>query len=209
MVRIFLIGAALLFSFQARSASVREARNANVNATQISQRQIQAMTNAVTHAVIQQMTSETVMSGIFTVGDSDDYNMNMGFITGTSHMFVKQQVTQGYWVETDINLSMLGKQKIDVLYSPAGQILKLLVNGQPQTPPNPGNEKIVAMHKATVTVPKGTFVCMYIKVHDTAKNTNSQIWINHGVPVGGMVQEIAPSGILGNVTMQLINFVTQ
>ncbi len=199
MVRTFFVAAALLLGFQARGATV--------NSTHLATSEAQALTNAVTHAVVKQMTSETIMSGIFTVGDSADYNVNMGFISGTSHMFVKQQVSQGYWVETDMNLSMLGKQTIDVLYSPIGKILKLLVNGKPQTPPNPGSEKVVAMHKSTVTVPKGTFVCMYIKLHDSSQNTDSQIWINRSVPVGGMVQEIAPSGMLGNVTLQLTNFV--
>lgn len=196
MLRTFFIAAAaMLLGLQA---------HAKVNQMPTAPYEV-AITNAVTHEMVQPMMSQMIMSGIFTVGDSADYNMNMGFITGTTHMFVRQQTSQGFWVETDINASLLGQQKVEALYSPAGKLLKLLVNGKPQTPPDPSTEKVVTMHKATVTVPKGTFVCMYIKIEDTSNNQDSEIWVNRSVPIGGMVKEVSPSQI-GNVTLELTNF---
>ena len=193
MVRTFFIAAALLLGLQAR---------ANLSSTSqvASQAEIAVLSQTLVQAMAPQATA-----GIFHVGDSADYNMNMSFITGTVHMFVRNQVAQGYWVETDVNAGMMGKQKIEVLYGNNGKVLQMIVNGQQQTPPNPGDEKIVAMHPATITVPKGTFQCEYIKIHDNSQNTDEEVWLNRSIPVESMAKTVSQSQ-LGPVTLELTNF---
>ncbi len=192
MVRTFFIAAALLLGMQAR---------ANLSSAQaVSQTEVVMVGQALAQAMTPQM-----MAGIFHVGDSADYNMNMSFITGKVHMFVRNQVAQGYWVETDVDAGMMGKQKVEVLYGNNGQVLQMIVNGQQQTPPSPSDEKIVAMHPATITVPKGTFQCEYIKIHDNSQNTDEEVWVSRSVPVEGMVKTVSQSQI-GPVTLELTNF---
>lgn len=197
MTRSFFIAAALLLGLQAR---------ADFKAQMPTQIEFQGLDQAMLSSVAQPMATH----GLFTVGDSADYSMNMAsFINGTAHMFVRNQVSQGFWVETDVDMGMMGKQKVEALYGNNGKLLQLLVNGQKQTPPDPSQEKIVDMHKATITVPsfkgqKTTFNCEYLKIHDNSQNTDTEVWVDRAVPVAGMVQQIAQSQF-GPVTMQLTN----
>jgi hypothetical protein len=143
----------------------------------------------------------------WTVGESADYNMDAGFIQGTVHMFVREQNDQGFWIQQDMDLGMLGKQKVEVLYDKNnGQVLQMLVNGEAQTPPDPSNTEIVETKNDHITVPKGEFDCMYVKLHDKKENTDSQAWITQVVPISGMLKSIAPSQF-GDVTIELTDFV--
>src|SRR6185312_15239110 len=108
---------------------------------------------ALEHSLLSSVAKPMATHGLFTVGDSATYSVNMAsIINGTAHMFVRNQVSQGFWVETDMDMGMLGKQKIEVLYGNNGKVLQMLVNGQQQTPPDASQEKIVDMHKATISV---------------------------------------------------------
>ncbi len=168
--------------------------------------QANAMTAAeVRSEVINTVAQSVVANPGWVVGDSADYNLAGGIINGTMHMFVREQVSQGTWIEQDMDLGFLGKQKVEVLYAPDGKILELIANGQKQTPPAPGDQKIIETRKESVTVPKGTFECLYAKIQDVKNNQTSEVWINRDVPVAGMVKTMSPSQ-LGTITIELTGF---
>lgn len=140
------------------------------------------------------------------VGESTDFNLSGGFISGTMHSFVREEVPAGFWVQQDIDLGFMGKQKSEVLYDKnTGAVLELIVNGQKQDPPASGNVEVVETKQDRITVPKGTFDCMYAKIRDTKKNEEIQVWIAPGVPMGGMIKTIAPSQ-MGEITLELTDF---
>lgn len=139
------------------------------------------------------------------VGDFADYNLDGGFITGTMHMFVREKVSQGTWIQQDLDLSLFGKQRVEVLYDSEGRILELLVNGEKQNPPDPNDMEIVETRHDTVTVPKGQFDCMWVKMHSKSQNTDSQVWVNQSVAVSGMVKSIQPNQ-MGEITIELTDF---
>jgi hypothetical protein len=142
------------------------------------------------------------------VGDSADYKMDGGFIQGTMHNLVREETPQGFWVQQDMDMGFLGKQKVEILFdkSTAG-VLELLVNGQKQTPPDPNDVEIVETKHDHITVPKGEYDCIYAKIHDKKQNQDSEAWVNPKVvPINGMLKTIAPSQ-LGTITMELTDFV--
>ncbi len=84
-----------------------------------------------------QMIQEQVQSrGLnWKVGDTNNYNLKMGFISGTMVMKVREQVSEGFWLDQDMDLGFLGKQKIEVLIDANdGRTIRLIVNGEEQTP---------------------------------------------------------------------------
>ena len=142
-----------------------------------------------------------------TVGDSCDYQLSGGMFQGTMHSFVRESTADGIWVEQDFDLGMMGKQKIEALYDKqTGKVLKLLANGQEQAIPDASKMKVVETRQESLTVPAGTFQSMYLKIHDSDKNTDTETWITKTVGVGGMIKTIAPSP-LGNLTLELTAFV--
>lgn len=142
------------------------------------------------------------------VGDRGNYNIDMGFIKGTMVMHVREYVAEGPWVEQNVDI-MGQKQKVEILFDKTdGSILRLLVNGQKQEVPEQ-NVEIEDMQEANVTVPAGTFDCIYVKIRDTEKNETSEAWINPNlIPISGMLQNKAPSQF-GTVTLQLTDFLKQ
>lgn len=140
-------------------------------------------------------------------GDTASYNVSMGFISGTMVMSVYDIVAEGIWIHQDMDLSMVGKQKIEILIDPnTGEIKKVLVNGKEEQIPARGEMEVVETKEETVTVPAGTFPTVYIKVLDKSKNETIQQWVNlKDVAVFGMVKSISPSQI-GEVKMELTSF---
>ncbi|MCB0364189.1 MAG: hypothetical protein H6624_13815 [Bdellovibrionaceae bacterium] len=141
------------------------------------------------------------------IGEVANYNLDMGFIKGTAVMRVREEVADGFWLDQDMDLGFMGKQKIEALIDKnTGQILQLIVNGQKQNPPQPGNTEIEETKQDRITVPAGTFDCIYARIKDLDKNQSSEAWINPSiVPIAGMIKQIAP-GPMGNVTMELTSF---
>lgn len=140
------------------------------------------------------------------VGDTANYSIDMGFIQGTMKSFVREAVSQGYWVEQDADLGFAGQQKIEILFSHQGQILEMRVNGQKQTPPDGSNQEIVDQKEDNITVAAGTFDCIYLKIHDKKENQDSEAWLNPlKIPVAGLIKTIAPSQF-GQVTIELTSY---
>lgn len=140
------------------------------------------------------------------INDSCDYKMAGGFINGTMHMFVREATTQGFWLQQDVDMGFLGKAKMEThIDKENGQILEVLVNGQKQDIPEPDMD-IIESRKEMVTVPKGTFEAVWLKMKDNKSGDISQMWANPTViPISGMIKAIQPSQF-GEITMELTNF---
>jgi|SaaInlStandDraft_6_1057023.scaffolds.fasta_scaffold24765_3 hypothetical protein len=140
------------------------------------------------------------------VGDSADYSINMGFIKGTMKSFVREETSEGYWVEQNVDL-MIQKSKVEILFDKAtGQVLQFLVNGQKQEMPNPEDQEIVDMQEANITVPAGTFDCIYVKILNKKDNSESEAWINpNEIPISGLLKQLSNSQF-GKVTVELKSF---
>ncbi|MGZ3690239.1 MAG: hypothetical protein ACXVAX_01975 [Pseudobdellovibrio sp.] len=141
------------------------------------------------------------------VGQENDYKLNMGgFLNGTMVMSVKSVGADGIWLTQDVDL-MIQKQKVEILLDPSnGQIKKMLVNGQEQTPPKQDLE-IIDQKEDHITVPAGAFDVIYLKVKDNASNgAISEMWVNpRDIPLSGMVKTIQDSQ-MGKVTIELSSF---
>ncbi|MEK6555502.1 MAG: hypothetical protein AABZ31_09700, partial [Bdellovibrionota bacterium] len=82
----------------------------------------------------------------------------------------------------------------------------LIANGQKQTPPSPEDQEIVETRNETVTVAKGTFDCIYVKIKDVKSNAITEAWINMTlIPISGMAKSIVGSQ-MGPITIELTAF---
>lgn len=141
------------------------------------------------------------------VGDSCNYNMNMGFVKGTMQMLVREKNAEGYWLDQNMDLGFLGKQAMSALIDPnTGAIKKLIVNGKEQEPPEPGDYEVIEVKEDKVTVPAGTFDAVYMKAKDKKNNQEVEQWANpRDVPIMGMLKSVSP-GQFGPVTLELTSF---
>lgn len=139
-------------------------------------------------------------------GESCNYAMDMGgFIKGTMDMVVHKIEPAGVWLHQNVDM-MIQKSKIEILLDPnTGEIKKMIVDGKEQAPPKSDIE-VVDTKEETVTVPAGTYACVYIKAKDKAQNQEIQQWINmKEIPVMGMVKSVMQSQF-GPVTIELQSF---
>jgi hypothetical protein len=138
------------------------------------------------------------------VGDTADYSMDAGFISGTIHEFVRDVSATEIWVQEDMDLGFAGKQKVEILFDKAtGQVKKLLADGKEQTLPDASKMEVVEQKEDQVTVPAGTFKAIYIKIKNKDDGKMQEAWINpQEVPINGMVKALADSQ-LGQVKQEL------
>ena len=124
------------------------------------------------------------------------------------HMFIREETTQGFWLQQDMDLGFMGKQKVETLIDKSsGAVLEMIVNDQKQTPPDPNDTEIVETKNDHITVPAGEFDCIYAKLHDKKQNQDAEAWINpKAVPIAGMLKQIAQSQ-MGPITIELTDFV--
>jgi len=146
----------------------------------------------------------------FVKGDNAAYSLQIAsFIKGTMTMAVTDVGADGVWIDQAMDLGGAGKQDIKELIDPnTGAVKKMIVNGQEQAPPAAGDVQIIDSKQDTVTVPAGTFTCLYVKVQmkQNGQDTTAEQWVNPKlVPVVGMVKMIAQSQ-LGPVTAELTSF---
>ena len=187
MIRTLIVAAAMMLGLQAHSATL----------------------SPVDMTALTAVTVPTFTDIPLNVGDSTDYQLSGGgLFNGKAHIFVRESTADGIWVEQDIDLGAMGKQKVEALYDKnTGKVLKIIANGQEQAIPDPSKMKVVETRQESVTVPKGTFACMYLKIHDTDKNTDTDVWINKDIPVGGMVKTTQPTQLGISITLELTDFV--
>ncbi len=138
------------------------------------------------------------------VGDKADYKLAGGIINGTVKSFVREDNGSEIWVQQDMDMGFLGKQKVEILFDKAtGQVKKLLANGKEQTVPDASNIEVMETKEDKVTVPAGTFDAIYAKIKDKSNDQIQEAWINpQEVPINGMVKAIADSQ-LGKITQEL------
>jgi hypothetical protein len=140
------------------------------------------------------------------VGDKANFNITIGtFIKGTSNTYVREIVEPSAWMIQDMDLGAMGKQKMEILINKnTGAIEKLIVNGQEQKVPDSSNTKILETKEANITVPAGTFACIYAKVQSGTQI--EEAWLNpKAIPLGGNLKVLADSQ-LGKVTEELTSF---
>jgi thiazole synthase ThiGH ThiG subunit len=139
------------------------------------------------------------------IGDEMNYNIKMFIGGGTLKKVAVREEGTALWFNQEIKL-MGQNQKIEVLINrPDGKILKVIQNGQEQAVPNTSDIEVIEQEVRTVTVPAGTFESVYIKAKTQGKVV--QMWANPAETVmDGALKQIVPTGIIGDMTMELVNF---
>ncbi|MGE5086831.1 MAG: hypothetical protein ACM3MG_11060 [Bacillota bacterium] len=141
------------------------------------------------------------------VGESANYDIDMGFIKGNMVMSVDSVGSDGIWITQDMDLGFAGKQKAQMLIDQnTGEIKKMLVNGKEQQPPKQ-NVEVIDAKEDHITVPAGTFDCIHARLKDKDQNdAEINVWLNPQlVPLSGLLKQVAPSQF-GTVTVSLTSF---
>lgn len=141
-------------------------------------------------------------------GDTNSYDLNMGFIKGSMVQTVREITSEGIWMDQNMDLGFAGKQTASQLIDPAtGEIKKFIVNGKEEKIPEQGEQEILEATESKVSVPAGSFECIFVKIKDTKSGDITEAWINpEKVSIGGMLKVIQPSQ-LGKITISLKSFV--
>lgn len=141
------------------------------------------------------------------VGDKTNYKISNTLINGKSNAFVREDTGASFWVEQNMDLGFMGKQKIEILYDKAtGQVQKLLANGQEQALPNAADYEVLEMKEDHIRVAAGEFDCIFVKVKDKKNNQVQDAWINpKAVPISGTLKSVADSQF-GKITQELTSF---
>jgi DNA/RNA endonuclease YhcR with UshA esterase domain len=150
------------------------------------------------------MVQAAFMAGLnWKVGDKASYKLTNAILNGTVDSYVKEDTGTSYWFIQDMNLSMMGKQLMEILINKnTGKIEKLLVNGKEQAIPD-NDQEIVETKGDHVRVPAGEFDCLYAKIKNKKDGSIAEAWLNMKlVPLAGMVKEIANSQV-GQITEEL------
>lgn len=125
------------------------------------------------------------------VGQKMSHKISVMGMEGTMDTEVKKETEVGYWLNQDISIA--GQvQKVQLLISKEdATIIEMIVNGQKQTPPETPEVEILEQKTANITVPAGTFDCLYAKTKDVASGNIGEIWINPKlIPINGMLKMI-------------------
>lgn len=151
--------------------------------------------------------SEAVVSGQkFVVGDNLTYKLNLGgFINGTMAMTVKAITATDLVLTQDMDLQFQKQSCEATIDMTNGKMKSLVCNGQSQDPGDQGDIEVVDQKEDTITVPAGTFKCVYIKAKMKKDNSEIEQWLNGGLPITGMAKAIMPSQ-LGKINLDLSSY---
>lgn len=166
---------------------------------------VQFVTEVFTQVVRATVETQNVID--WKKGDTNSYSLDMGFIKGSMVQTVRDITSEGMWVDQNMDLGFAGKQVASQLIDPAtGEIKKFIVNGKEEAIPEQGEQEIIEVTESKITVPAGSFDCIFAKIKDKKSGDITQAWINpEKVSVGGMLKIIQPSQ-LGTVTIILKSF---
>jgi hypothetical protein len=157
----------------------------------------------------QQTMSQAHAYGLnWTVGDNCHYDMVMGsFMKGTMEIVVREKNDEGYWLDQNLDLGFMGKQKISLLIDPnTGAVKKVIVNGKEEQPPEQGDVEVIEVKEAKITVPAGTFDAVYFRAKDKKQNQEIQQWANPKlIPIMGLIKSVSPSQ-MGEIVNELTSF---
>lgn len=141
------------------------------------------------------------------VGDKASYEISAmgGFLKGTSDNEVTQDTGTSFWMVQMLKI-MGQEQKVETLLNKStGQIEKLIVNGKEEAIPKSDIE-VLEMKEAKVTVPAGSFDCIYVKIKNKEDNKESEAWINPKVvPMSGLLKMSGQSQ-MGPVSQEATSF---
>jgi hypothetical protein len=143
----------------------------------------------------------------FKVGDQTVYDVQMSIpIPATMSMTVEKVDANEVTISQVVDLSFQ-KQSCEITLNPnTGETKHMICDGKEQKPEDQGEIEIVDSKEDTVTVPAGTFTCLYVKANMKKTNENVEQWINPKlIPVFGMAKMVAPSQ-MGPVTIALKSF---
>lgn len=141
------------------------------------------------------------------VGDQNNYAIEIGgFIKGSLVMNVHSMEGDALWVHQNMDLGFAGKQKIESLIDiVTGETLRVIVNGREQ-PPSSSESEVLEAKEEQVTVPAGTFPCIYARLKDKQSNQESRVWINPAaIPMSGLLKSVQPTS-MGTAVIQLTQF---
>lgn len=141
------------------------------------------------------------------VGDTASYKLNLAsFINGTMTMTIKDVQATTVTIQQDLDIQIQKQSCTEVIDSTNGSVKSMVCNGQAQNPGDAGDITVIDSKEDTVTVPAGTFDCLYIKAHSKSQNADIEQWANPKlVPVMGMVKALMPSQI-GQIDIELTSF---
>lgn len=160
------------------------------------------------HTLQLQAMVEAQLQGLnWKVGDRTSYKLSGGIINGKVEGQVREETATGFWVQQDMDMGFLGKQKVEILYNKnTGAVEKLLVNGKEEKIPSQDSIEVIEMKEARVRVPAGEYDAIYVKIKDKENNQEQEAWLNpKEIPVSGMLKSIANSP-LGKITQELTSF---
>ncbi len=142
------------------------------------------------------------------VGDTNTYNLDMGFIKGSMVQKVREITSEGLWMDQDLDLGFAGKQTASQLIDPAtGEIKRFIVNGKEEKVPEPGEQEILEATESSINVPAGQFECIYVKIKDKKSGDVTEAWINpEKVSLGGALKIVQPSQF-GKITITLKSYI--
>jgi hypothetical protein len=186
MIKAILASAVLAFSVNASAHTIFDVL--------VTQQQVAIQSNVET------------MRLNWTVGQSANYNVNMGFISGTMVMSVASVGADGIWMHQDMDLGFAGKQKVETLIdADTGAVKKMIVNGKEEQVPDQKIE-IISTNQEKITVPAGTFDSMHVIAREEGKTEEMNFWVNPlEIPMSGLLKQVAP-GPIGEVTVELTAF---
>jgi hypothetical protein len=166
---------------------------------------IEFTTEVLTKVV--QATVDTQAAIEWKKGDTNSYDLDMGFIKGSMVQSVRDITSEGIWVDQNMDMGFAGKQNASQLIDPnTGEIKKFIVNGKEQEVPKQGEQEVIEVKEDNIRVPAGTFDCIFAKIKDKQSGDITQAWINpEKVSIGGMLKVIQPSQF-GNVTIALKSY---
>jgi hypothetical protein len=149
------------------------------------------------------------------IGDYQKIKLESMFGNGTGSKKVTKEDTaqNAVWLVTEIAI-MGQNQKVEALISRAdGKTLKVIVNGEEQSPGEGGesNIEIIEQYETEVTVPAGKFECMYVKAKITQNGqaTELEAWVNPvQINIDGMLKMIVKQGFMP-ITLILEEFGNQ
>src|SRR5690606_32221617 len=142
------------------------------------------------------------------VGDKNTYKMSLGFIKGSTSMEVIAVSATEIRLNQIIDMGFMGKQDCEMVIDRTnGQTRELTCDGNPQEVPEAGDVELIEMSEGKVTVPAGSFDCVYIKAKQKSSGQEIEQWVNtKQVPISGMVKSVSASTI-GKVVMELVSFI--
>jgi hypothetical protein len=140
------------------------------------------------------------------VGETQDFKVTLSVLQGSAHKEVKSEENDAIWIQTDINLLIQQVQSRMLIRRADAKILKFQVNGKDESLPS--DPEIVDQANKTVTVPAGTFDCLWVKakVMQNGQENVSELWVSPGkVSMEGTVK-MKTEAMGMEVVMELTKF---